>query len=225
MTALLTLSHGSRHPQAPADTEALTREAARRAEASNYRAAHLEFNTPDLTTAARELAEAGEREAIVVPLLFTQGFHHRHDVPRALDDAAATSGLNLHLAEGLGTGWDMARTLARRARPARQYVVYSVGSADDNANLAVAELANKVEELTGVPTQEAFATRGGAEMIRGEDALDLDVLPLFVAHGLLLDKLPAAYQRPLGTALAEVVADRYLTGVDGIAYHREKVGL
>ena len=108
MPALITLSHGSRHPGAAAGIERLTQATGLRP----ARAAHLEFNEPNLTTAALELAQLGETEAIVVPLLFTQGYHHRVDVPRALADAAQTSHLSLHLAPGLGTGEDLARAYA-----------------------------------------------------------------------------------------------------------------
>ena len=84
MPALITLSHGSRHPGAAAGIERLTQATGLRP----ARAAHLEFNEPDLTTAALELAQLGETEAVVVPLLFTQGYHQRVDVPRALADAS-----------------------------------------------------------------------------------------------------------------------------------------
>ncbi len=85
MPALITLSHGSRHPGAAAGIERLTQATGLRP----ARAAHLEFNEPDLTTAALELAQLGETEAVVVPLLFTQGYHQRVDVPRALADGIA----------------------------------------------------------------------------------------------------------------------------------------
>ena len=59
MTALITLSHGSRHPGAAAGIERLTQAAAAAIPARPaYRAAHLEFNTPDLTAAAVDLAES-----------------------------------------------------------------------------------------------------------------------------------------------------------------------
>mgnify|MGYP002759087891 FL=1 len=93
MPALITLSHGSRHPGAAAGIERLTQATGLRP----ARAAHLEFNEPDLTTAALELAQLGETETVVVPLLFTQGYHQRVDVPRTLADAAQTSHLSLHL--------------------------------------------------------------------------------------------------------------------------------
>ena len=214
MTALITLSHGSRKPGAAAGIERLTQATGVRP----ARAAHLEFNEPDLTTAALELAQLGETDAIVVPLLFTQGYHQRVDVPRALADASQASHLSLHLTAGLGTGEDIARVLASRTLPGDSHVViYSVGSSDTAANDAIRELAHRTFALTGVPTTVEFATRGGREGIVSlcreyPDPARVRVIPLFVAEGLLLDRLagvPATVDRPLGTDLAGLVVDRF----------------
>lgn len=69
MTSLITLSHGSRHPNAVAGIEVLTQRAAALADVAHWQCAHLEFNEPDLATAAQQLAARGETEAVVVPLL------------------------------------------------------------------------------------------------------------------------------------------------------------
>lgn len=214
MTALITLSHGSRKPGAAAGIERLTQATGVRP----ARAAHLEFNRPDLTTAALELAQLGETDAIVVPLLFTQGYHQRVDVPRALVDASQAAHLSLHLTAGLGTGEDVARVLATRTRPGDSHVViYSVGSSDAAANDAIRELAHRTFALTSVPTTVEFATRGGREGIMSfcreySDPARVRVIPLFVTEGLLLDRLagvPATVDRPLGTDLAGLVVDRF----------------
>ena len=214
MPALITLSHGSRHPGAAAGIERLTQATGLRP----ARAAHLEFNEPDLTAAALELAQMGETEAIVVPLLFTQGYHQRVDVPRALAAASQTSHLSLHLAAGLGTGEDLARVLASRTRPGDAHVViYSVGSSDSAANDAIREFAHRTFALTGVPATVEFATRGGCEGIvrlcrEHADPKRVRVIPLFVTEGLLLDRLagvPATVEHPLGTDISGLVADRF----------------
>ena len=214
MPALITLSHGSRHPGAAAGIERLTQATGLRP----ARAAHLEFNEPDLTAAALELAQVGETEAIVVPLLFTQGYHQRVDVPRALAAASQASHLSLYLAAGLGTGEDLAHVLASRTRPGDAHVViYSVGSSDSAANDAIRELAHRTFALTGVPVTVEFATRGGREEIvrlcrEHADPKRVRVIPLFVTEGLLLDRLagvPATVEHPLGTDISGLVADRF----------------
>ena len=217
-TALLTLSHGSRHPEAAANVMALTHAAGELAGVLAT-AAHLEFNDPPLDEAARCLAAQGIREAVVVPLLFTEGYHQRIDVPEALAQASAASGVHLHQARGLGTGEDMARLLAERVSEGTDTVVlYSVGSSDERANAAVADLARRVGELAGCTAKVAYATRGERQPVEPDGNQEV-VVPLFVSPGLLLDRLdeeaehggrePRQVLPPLGKALAGIVSHRY----------------
>lgn len=200
MTALITLSHGSRHPRALAGITALTRAAAARLGVPGY-AAHLEFNAPDLPTLAAQLADAGHTDAIVVPLLFTRGFHHTHDVPRAV--TAAGAHLNVQLAPGLGTGADLAHLLATQDPD----LLYSVGSSDPAATATMHALAVDVAERIGKPCRMVFATKGGADVVKR--CPGAKIAPVFVTHGVLLDALPTPVA-PLGTRLAPLVADRYM---------------
>lgn len=211
MTALITLSHGSRHPRAAEGVRDLTRAAA--AELGVYGAdAHLEFDTPDLVEAARELARAGHQSAVVVPLLFTRAFHATVDVPEAVRQASEH--MRIVLAEPLGTGEDIADVLASRV-PAdtRRVVLYPVGTSNPEQAERYEALARGVEKRIALPTRVIAATRGGADALQQQAPFHL--LPLFVTHGTLLD---AAYQalpegctasEPCTTALAGVVADRY----------------
>lgn len=228
MTALITLSHGSRHPAAAPHVEALTRAAGELAGVPAM-AAHLEFNEPTLEAVAQEMAQRGERDAVVVPLLFTEGYHQRVDVPAAINGASASTGLPLRRARGLGTGEDMAQLLAAQVPAgADKVVVYSVGSSDEQANAAVAYLARRVGELTGCEAEAAYATRDARDAHasrsenrnRGASSQSEVVVPLFVSPGLLLDRLapqsdnPSTPQRrtvlpPLGEALANIVSQRF----------------
>lgn len=218
--ALICLAHGSRHPDARSGIEKLTRAAAQKAGTHHFAAAHLEFNQPELTRAAQRLADAGVTHAVVVPLLFTTGYHITHDVPRAIDRAAAHSGLRLECASELGCGKDIAAILATRAAgrdPGRDDaadVIFAVGSANPCANAEVEQLASHVQAFTGRAATAAFATRGGVEKVAQlrDERGRVRILPLFVTHGLLLERLeevPGVRATPLGTALAEVVASRY----------------
>ena len=233
MTALITLSHGSRHPAAAPHVEALTRAAGLLAGVPAM-AAHLEFNEPTLEAATQELAQRGVRDAVVVPLLFTEGYHQRVDVPAAIVSASASSGLVLRRACGLGTGEDMAQLLAAQVPAGSdKVVVYSVGSSDEQANDAVANLARRVGELTGCDAEVAYATRDArdAHASRSESwnreagriassSHSEVVVPLFVSPGLLLDRLashsdnPSNPQHrkvlpPLGESLADIVSRRF----------------
>lgn len=231
MTALITLSHGSRHPGAAAGIERLTQAAAAAIPARPaYRAAHLEFNTPDLTSAALDLARCGEDTGVVIPLLFTQGYHQRVDVPRVIAAAEEASGLRLVQGECLGGGRaardadrreaaeaELAAVLAARARPAdTHHVIYSVGSSDAAANDSIRRLAARVSQLTGVPATAAFATRGGSNDIHAlaRSTARMRVIPLFVTAGLLLKPLSSTPSNVtvdpvLGTDLAGIVAAHY----------------
>lgn len=203
--ALIIVAHGSRDPRALEDVYALGRATAVLA-GMRCEVAVLDFAGPSLADAALTLAAAGYRAAAVVPLLFSPGFHARVDIPEEIARARAASGLELPLRPGLGCGEDIARVLAARVRnPRAELVLYAVGSARPEANDAVRALAETVEELTGQATTVAFATRGGLPAdVRADLRAQVEVLPLFVAHGRLL---PAGLE-PLGEALAPVVAAR-----------------
>lgn len=114
---IICLAHGSRHPQAD---QAVFEIAERISESTGLPAfaAFLDFHPATLTTVAHRVVAAGYTEAVVVPLLFTQAFHARYDVPAAIAeavesiDATSSAGLTLHLTDGLGTGADMEELVA-----------------------------------------------------------------------------------------------------------------
>lgn len=220
MTALITLSHGSRHPDAQPGVSELTQAAARQLGVTGIDA-HLEFDTPDLTAAAGQLAERGHTRAVVVPTLFTKAFHATHDVPEAIAEATADTGLELVPAAGLGQGRDVAAVLAARALidapRASHIVLYPVGTSNEEAAGKTIALGRDVEKLTGIEVTTVPATgRGelvGASGIEAVAREDAHLLPLFVTRGLLLDRVhrmwPGSISAPLGADLAHIVAARY----------------
>lgn len=207
---LITLAHGSRHPLAGRGIEELTAAAGRIA-GRRAVAAHLEFTEPSLLSVARELASAGHRSAVVVPLLFTDAFHQRFDVPRVVAEAEEQTGLRLRIARGLGTGRDVARVVARRVREPRT-VLYHVGSSQPGADDTVVELAREVGDLAGHEVRSVSATTGGGVEWVARQLAGRHVVPLFVTDGLLLDRaraVPGARVDPPFTAeLAALVAER-----------------
>lgn len=252
MTALITLSHGSRHPQAVGLINELSAAAANSAGVEGY-SSHLEFNEPDLHTAVAEAIADGHKHMVIVPLLFTRGFHQKVDVPQqlaAVRQQAQRAGADVELADGLGTGVAMeellSQVIARDAPAGAHVVLVSVGSSDHAANASVDKLARRVAARRAGGNQPCAHQPGGisvvfatgpnrlAELARHHGRMHL--VPLFVSHGLLLDRMyrqaeeinaapdggaPAGaaqagasaeqerritYSQPLGTALAEVVA-------------------
>ena len=252
MTALITLSHGSRHPQAVGLIDELSAAAANSAGVEGY-SSHLEFNEPDLRTAVTEAIADGHKHMVIVPLLFTRGFHQKVDVPEqlaAVRQQAQRAGADVELADGLGTGLAMeellSRVIARDAPAGAHVVLVSVGSSDHAANASVDKLARRVaarragvnqagaHQSDGISVVFATGPNRLAELAQHHEQMHL--VPLFVSHGLLLDRMyrqaeeinaaPAGeaqagaaqagesaeqerritYSQPLGTALAEVVA-------------------
>lgn len=264
MTALITLSHGSRHPQAVGLIDELSAAAANSAGVEGY-SSHLEFNEPDLRTAVAEAIADGHKHMVIVPLLFTRGFHQKVDVPEqlaAVRQQAQRAGADVELADGLGTGAAMeellSRVIARDAPAGAHVVLVSVGSSDHAANASVDKLARRVaarraggnqpcahqpganqpaaEQSSADGISVVFATGPNRLAELAQDHERMHLVPLFVSHGLLLDRMyrqaeeinaaragaaragaaqagesaeqerRITYSQPLGTALAEVVA-------------------
>ena len=230
------LSHGSRHVAGAAAIERLM--TAVDGPEHPARHAFLDLAEPDLNTVATELAAAGHRRAVVVPLLFTVAFHATVDVPQAVRAAADSAGIELEVADILGTGDDIGALLLAALADAgvtsgASVLLYAVGSSNSAANLAVVDLAARLSRsrsFSGVPggrpperttrsapVRAAFATCAP----RPADVLDalpepVTILPLFLADGLLLDpaRTLAAGRgwtlvEPLGERAAEVVLERY----------------
>lgn len=231
MTALITLSHGSRHPEAEVGVRAITRAAARRLEVEAVES-HLDFTSPTLSEAAEILANQGHRDAVVVPLLFTHAFHAKVDVPAAIKEAEEQTGLRLSLSETLGQGEETAQLLHHRinmdAHPDATVVLYPVGTSDQEAANGTEELAARVSELSGHKVHVVPATgKGEGRGFAGISAIAaktsrMHVLPLFVTHGTLLtnvvDKFAAlqdetgaalTYSAPLLLDLVPIVSQRF----------------
>ncbi|MEJ6550032.1 CbiX/SirB N-terminal domain-containing protein [Corynebacterium sp. USCH3] len=216
------LAHGSRHPEADRTVVDIARAVAGLT-GREARAAYLDFSPVTVTTVAGLLAAEGHSEAVVVPLLFTTAFHMTTDVPEALAQATAETGVTLHQADGIGTGDDLADLLASRIRGRRdrdgdadavdRLVLYSVGSSVAGANGRVADLADAVGDRLGIPADALVATGGPGT---GPDALvahvddvagpeeggarRIAVEPLFICPGRLWDDAVRALRRSASAA-------------------------
>lgn len=230
---IICLAHGSRHPQAD---QAVFEIAERISESTGLPAfaAFLDFHPATLTTVAHRVVAAGYTEAVVVPLLFTQAFHARFDVPAAIAeavdsiDATSSARLTLHLTDGLGTGADMEELVAdftaqylagSSADSTDKLALYSVGSSQPGANEAVAEFAGRVGARLNMRSTRAFVATGNNPGRDTEALLEFAdertvTVPLFVSPGLLWDKakirMPNGRKctRHLGDAVAPVVINR-----------------
>ena len=218
---LIGLAHGSRHLGVrPAIDELVAAVAA--AEGIPAHAAYLDLAEPDLAAVALELAAAGHRTAVVVPLLFTSAFHATVDVPQAIAEAATTSGLDLVMGSVLGTGSDvrdlLTEVMAEAAITADQSVLlYAVGSSNEAANDDVHDLADALAAGRDGAVRVGFGTaEPRAEVVLTELREPIALVPLFLAPGLLLAPMEAmAAERgwittgPLAERAAPIVRRRY----------------
>ena len=240
MIPLITLSHGSRKKSAAACITALTHEAGRMLETPAVEA-HLELAEPSLDQVVATLSAEGVTRAALVPLLFSNAYHAKIDVPEAVKDASEKYGVELLVGPHLGTGSDVAGVLAQRLRadaPTDAHVIlYSVGSSHVSANESVIDLAHTIALLTGFSVEVVPATggpgAGGAGVIEvASKHKAVHILPLFVTEGLLLDRvidqsanIAAAtgtnftYSEPLTTDLAPLVAARYHAALSALLAH------
>ena len=87
--ALIALAHGSRDPRSAATIKALVDEVRAMRPDLRIEPAFLELSKPSFTTVVNKLVRAGHDEIVVVPLLLTEAYHAKVDVPRAIAEAMA----------------------------------------------------------------------------------------------------------------------------------------
>ena len=197
------LAHGSRHPRGAEAIEQLMRAVGELTDVP-ARVAYLDLAQPDLTAVATELAAAGHQRAVVVPLLFTAAFHATVDVPEAVQEAAESAGIELSVADILGTGDDVLEMLDRARQdagidPQASLLVFAVGSSNPAANAAVADLAARLGLRHRTTARAAFGTTAPrVDVVLPELTEPIAVLPLFLAEGLLLDPMRARAQSTAG---------------------------
>lgn len=142
---LVAVAHGSRDPRAAATVEALLDEVRRARPGLPVRTAYLDHATPSLAQALR-----GLDEAVVLPLLLTEAYHSRVDLPAALNEARARDPLlRVRYGATLGPHPLLMTTLERRLAeagvvvgdPDTAIVLVSAGSSDPRANGVVARMA------------------------------------------------------------------------------------
>ena len=85
--------------------------------------------------------------------------------------------------------------------------LFPVGTSDTEQAANYIRLADGLARLAGIEVSVVQATRGDRRFVDRHT----HVLPLFVTHGTLLDRIPLhlSASGPLTTDLADVVANRY----------------
>ncbi|GAW49385.1 MULTISPECIES: sirohydrochlorin chelatase [unclassified Nocardioides] len=236
--ALVALAHGSRDPRSAATIKALVDEVRAMRPDLRVEQAFLELSKPSFSTVVDKLVRAGFDEIVVVPLLLTEAYHAKVDVPSAVAEASAKHrGLQIRATSILGLEAQFLEVLdvrlrealkASRVRELDALVLAAAGSTDPLANQAVARLARVWGSRHKLPVSAAFAsasppaTGEAVRAFRREGRRHIAVASLFLAPGFLPDRAAelameagaVAVSEPLGAhpELARTVLARYAVG-------------
>jgi len=236
--ALVALAHGSRDPRSAATIQTLCTEVRTMRPDLRIEPAFLELSKPSFSTVVDKLVRAGYEEIVVVPLLLTEAYHAKVDVPAAIAEAESRHpGLKVRASQILGLETMFLEVLDRRLRTALKearvreldaLVLAAAGSSDALANQAVGRLARLWGTRHHLPTVAAFAsaappaTGEAVRQFRAEGRRHIAVGSMFLAPGRLPDRAAelaleagaVAVSAPLGAdpEIARTVLARYAVG-------------
>ena len=236
--ALVALAHGSRDPRSAATITALVDEVRALRPDLRIEPAFLELSKPSFTTVVDRLVRAGYDEIVVVPLLLTEAFHAKVDVPTVIAEATARhEGLQIRATQVLGLEAAFLDVLDRRLREtlcaARvceldALVLAAAGTTDPLATQSINRLARLWGNRHRLPTVVAFAsasppaTGEAVRAFRAQGRRHIAVGSLFLAPGFLYDRASelaleagaVAVSQPFGAdpEVARTVLARYAVG-------------
>ncbi|WP_199548015.1 sirohydrochlorin chelatase [Streptomyces sp. N35] len=180
---------------------------------------HMDHQEPSLAGALDELAEAGVRRVVVVPLLLGDGFHRTVDIPEVV---AAPRMLDTVVTEGLSGESDVALALYGRLREAEgraggradAVVVAAAGSSraggNDGARTAVSQLNVLLDAERGpVPVLPAYCSSSEPtvpDTVARLRAAGYDNIAV-ATHLLAPGRFTLALERADAWAVAEPLAD------------------
>jgi len=166
--ALVALAHGSRDPRSAATIKALVDEVRAMRPDLRVEPAFLELARPSFGTVVDRLVKGGHDEIVVVPLLLSEAYHAKVDVPTAVAEAVDRHpGLQVRATSVLGLEPRFLEVLdlrmrealrANRVRELDALVLAAAGSSDPLANQAVARLARVWGTHHRLPVTAAFAS-------------------------------------------------------------------
>ena len=236
--ALVALAHGSRDPRSAETIQALVAEVRAMRPDLRIETAFLELSKPTFGSVVDKLVKAGYDDDLVVPLLLTEAYHAKVDVPRAIAEATSRhDDLEIRATAVLGLENVFLEVLDRRLRTALKearvreldaLVLAAAGSSDQLANQAVARLARMWSAKHRLPTVAAYAsaappaTGEAVRHFRAEGRRHIAVGSLFLAPGTLPDRAAelaleagaVAVSAPLGAdpEVARTILARYAVG-------------
>ncbi|MBO3733430.1 sirohydrochlorin chelatase [Glycomyces niveus] len=202
------VAHGSpdeRSPQAVREIAA----------AAGAHVGFLEFNDPRPVDVLTGLADQGFTAAVALPLLLTDAYHSRTDLPEVARRAQEERpGLTVSVGRPVGD-LSLAPALVRGLPEGIDgLVVCAAGTRVDEGRAHVAAVAAEAGRLLGVPAGPGFASGPGptagetVAALKTEGAQRIAAVCYFIAPGLLCDKAIESARdagavhvgEPLGTA-------------------------
>lgn len=236
--ALIALAHGSRDPRSAATIHALTEQVACQRPDLRVAAAFLDHNDPSLEDVVDRLVAEGHSEIVVVPLLLTEAYHAKVDVPQAAERAQARhDGVLVQVTSVLGIESALFHVLdqrlrealaANRVRELDALVLAGAGSSDPLANAVISRAARVWGNHHKLPTIAAFASSvppAAGEAVRSHRAdgrRHIAVGLMFLAPGQLPDRVKelaleagaVTVAEPLGAdaEIARIILARYAVG-------------
>ncbi|GAA4592724.1 sirohydrochlorin ferrochelatase [Actinoplanes octamycinicus] len=226
--AVVLVAHGSRDPRAAASTEALARAVRRGRPEWLVRAAYLDHAGP---RPVQVLSGLGARRVVLVPLLLTEAYHGRVDLPAVLEEAADLP-VEVTLAGVLGprradlpvegsrrAAARMPRLLVEalvRRLPVDGFdavVLAAAGTRDAVARETVEHASVALGERLGVPAAVSYSSGVGpragdaVRALQEAGARRVAVAGYFLAPGLLHDQAVASAWEAGAVAVAEPLGD------------------
>ena len=196
MTAVVLLSHGSPDARSSAAANELARRVAGTS-GGTVETAFLQNNAPDLTERCRRLSASGHAEAVVVPMLITPAFHARIDVPEAVEEAMASTGIGLTVSSPLGTDPQLVDALDRHL-PTGPVVLAAAGTGEPAARDRLEDLAARWAERRSAPVIVGYASQAGPDVataiarLESDTGAEVAVASFVLYPGVLPDRIASA---------------------------------
>ena len=215
MTAVVLLAHGSPDPRSSEATHALAATLQSRTFGTTVRAAFIQHDEPNLTSAVEELTAEGHADIIVVPAFLSGATHVKRDVPAAVDATERATGLSLHVTDPIGPDGMLLAALDRLL-PSGPAVLATAGSTDPESHRALSRIAATWAEQRQAPVIVAYASQAEpdvatAVLLLEEESTETAVVGSFVLFpGVLPDRIAEgagdrAVSAPLYSALETVM--------------------
>jgi sirohydrochlorin ferrochelatase len=227
---IVLLAHGSPDPRHSAGVELLAARVRERAPERRVHTAYLDHHPP----APLDVAAALAGPAVVVPVLVTPAFHASVDVPEAVAEMEARSGLPVDSSLPLGPHpllLDAVEELLAKdgitPRPGTSVILYAAGSSDSAAVATISETLRE-SPRTGWGPWGVAALDGGASLEQVLRVLPDEVertvaVSFMVAEGVLRDRMAQGCGRagvtmvPGALARTDAVARLVLERADSLA--------